>query len=517
MDSIRAYISKLHLNIFKYGTYEPLFNFLLVTALVLSINPGIISYTIYDMDEIWNYQFARRILYGFVPYKDFVMMPLPLSSQLNGWILSITNDELIIMRWIASSVAIINSLIILRILILIGKNHLMSMFYTACFLSLFLIYPKNNYSWYAVLFLTTALLFELRKVIGEHLGLLHELWLGIMLGLVTITKQNIGLAGLLASYIFLIYYSKSGIDFVRSAIFKFGGWVLIVGAEIWYLSRDVGFFSLLNSMYMNLAKFTGYAPTSSYELLSEVGIWVLAAFVLLAILASVISVVRNRNKKQKKLAILIALYSLANLAMVIPIVDWLHLIFGMPVSILAMAIVFPNQKIEAVGQKKIALIFLFLVILSSFFGHFNNHQHVADTENQINHYKNAAFPLEAKERIRDINKLILNEEARGHTVYFLNYQSTLYLIPLNQFAYRYDDIIGGGSVGETEMINKIAAEENITVIIRGIHSPKNSQETEKIEDYVRSAMRYKQSIHGFDVYEHSTYYHSSEIFQIRRL
>ena len=103
-----------------------------------------------------------------------------------------------------------------------------------------------------------------------------------------------------------------------------------------------------------------------------------------------------------------------------------------------------------------------------------------------------------------MDDLILNEEARGQVVYFLNYQSAFYLIPLNKFAYRYDDIIGSGSVGETEMINKIVGEENITVIIRGIQSPKNWQETEKIEDYVRSTMHYKHNIHGLDVYERST-------------
>lgn len=504
MDSIRAYISKLYLNIGKYGTYEPLFYFLLLAALAVSINPGIISYKIYEMDEIWNYQFARRILYGFVPYKDFAMLPLPLSAQLNGWILSITKDELIIMRWIASLVAIINSLIFLRILRLIGKSHLMAIFYIACFLFLFLQYPKNNYSWYAVMFLATALLFELRKVIGDHRSVFYELWIGIMLGLVTITKQNVGLAGLLASFIFLVYYSKSGTDFVKNAIFKFGGWIIIVGAELLYLSRDVGFSSLLNSMYMNLAKFTGYASISRQELLSEAAIWILVAFVWLAIFASLIRGIRNKNEMRNKLDILIALYSLANFVMVIPIFDWLHLIFAMPVSILAIAISFPNQKNETVGQKKAALILLCLVIFGSILGQLNNRQQITYTEPHINHYQKADFPLEYKERIRDMNNLILNEEARGQAVYFLNYQSAFYLIPLNKFAFRYDDIIGSGSVGETEMINIITAEENITVIIRGIQSPKNWAETEKIEDYVRNTMQYKQSVHGFDMFERST-------------
>lgn len=501
MGSIRAHISKLYLNISKYGTYEPLFYFLSLAALAVSINPGIISYEIYDMDEIWNYQFARRILYGFVPYKDFAMLPLPLSAQLNGWILSLTKDELVIMRWIASLVAIINALIFLRILRLIGKNHLIAIFYTACFLSLFLVYPKNNYSWYAVMFLATALLFELRKVIGDHRSLFYELWIGMMLGLVTITKQNVGLAGLFASYIFLIYYSQSGTDFVRSAIFKFGGWAFIVGAELLYLSRDVGLLSLLNFMYTNLTKFTGYASIPYRELFSNEIVWIFVASVLVAILAVLTIGVLTKNEKQRKLAILIALYSLANFAMVIPIPDWLHLIFGMPISILAFAVIFPNTEEK---RKKAVLILLCFVILCSLLGQLSNRQPIADAEIQINHYQNAGFPLEYKERIRDMDDLILNEEARGQVVYFLNYQSAFYLIPLNKFAYRYDDIIGSGSVGETEMINKIVGEENITVIIRGIQSPKNWQETEKIEDYVRSTMHYKHSIHGFDVYERST-------------
>ena len=51
-----------------------------------------------DLDEIWQYSFAKNILSGLVPYRDFNMITTPLFSFLGAIILKIVANELIIMR-----------------------------------------------------------------------------------------------------------------------------------------------------------------------------------------------------------------------------------------------------------------------------------------------------------------------------------------------------------------------------------------------------------------------------------
>lgn len=477
---------------------------LLAIAIIVVASQSNLKQSLIDLDEIWNYQFARRILYGFIPYKDFIMLPLPFSAQLNGWLLSIFGDKLITMRWIASFMAAISGLVAFRIFSLIGKNHLMAFFYTAFFLSPFFFYPKNNYNWFAILFLLIALLLELEKVLcKKRTPLCYEVWIGITLGFATITKQNVGLAGLLGSYIFLIYYAGNlcSRNLAKSAVLKFLGWASVVFVEILYLSRDTGFLWLLKNMYLSLTKFAGYASTSYLVLFSEgLIVAIFAVLIPLVILVSLIKGMRSRNEMKKNITILIFIYAIANFIIIIPISDWLHLMFGMPITIIALSTAFRSSDKVGLQQKIVTILILLLIICSCFLMNLSNGQKISN-EPELRHYEKIDVPLELREYITDLDILIKNDEASGIEVYFLNYQAALYLIPIDKFAYKYDDIIGEGSLGETETIYKLeSSDNNITAIIRGIESEKNWQETSKIEDYVRNCMTYRASIHGFDIY-----------------
>jgi hypothetical protein len=82
-----------------------------------------------DIDEIWNYQFARRILYGYIPYRDFLMMPTPLSAQINAVILYIFSDELIVHKIMGIMIASFQGIVTFKILRFIGNDILKSFIY----------------------------------------------------------------------------------------------------------------------------------------------------------------------------------------------------------------------------------------------------------------------------------------------------------------------------------------------------------------------------------------------------
>lgn len=56
---------------------------ILIIVLISTILPSYLTY-VPELGEIWNYQYARRILYGQIPYKDFGMLQLPFSAQVNA-------------------------------------------------------------------------------------------------------------------------------------------------------------------------------------------------------------------------------------------------------------------------------------------------------------------------------------------------------------------------------------------------------------------------------------------------
>ena len=51
---------------------------------------------LYSLDEIWNYGFAKNILDGLIPYKDFNMIIPPLFPYITSFVLKIFGQKLLV-------------------------------------------------------------------------------------------------------------------------------------------------------------------------------------------------------------------------------------------------------------------------------------------------------------------------------------------------------------------------------------------------------------------------------------
>ena len=69
-----------------------------VIVILIIVTSIIISKPLEDLDEIWNYNTARAIATGLIPYKDVSMITTPLLPILTAILLKITINELIISR-----------------------------------------------------------------------------------------------------------------------------------------------------------------------------------------------------------------------------------------------------------------------------------------------------------------------------------------------------------------------------------------------------------------------------------
>ena len=53
-------------------------NGLILLFLLILIAPIILTKEIGDLDELWNYNFARNVFDGLIPYRDFNMVQTPM-------------------------------------------------------------------------------------------------------------------------------------------------------------------------------------------------------------------------------------------------------------------------------------------------------------------------------------------------------------------------------------------------------------------------------------------------------
>lgn len=68
--------------------------FILLTGLFVFIKP------IGSGDELWNYNFARNIVQGNIPYKDFSIVQTPLSCYLSAGFMLLLGDGLFTFRFV---------------------------------------------------------------------------------------------------------------------------------------------------------------------------------------------------------------------------------------------------------------------------------------------------------------------------------------------------------------------------------------------------------------------------------
>lgn len=77
-------------------------NILLIAFIFISIFSVIIIKPISNLDEIWNYNTARAISEGLIPYKDISMITTPLLPMITAIFLKIIANEVIISRILAA-------------------------------------------------------------------------------------------------------------------------------------------------------------------------------------------------------------------------------------------------------------------------------------------------------------------------------------------------------------------------------------------------------------------------------
>ena len=478
----------------------------LIFGLIVLVHGFINQFQVPNMDEIWNYQFARRILYGQIPYRDFLMLNTPLSAQINALMLYLFSDKLIVMRWVAAFIAGLNGVVFFVTLRLIGKTLVASLLYTSILVLLFLLNPQNNYSWYAVLFLSLALLLEVIRLnrAGDSDKRAYDLLIGVFLGLSIMTKQNIGMAALIAALLFNLFenslYRREGGASISalfsSMLLKMVGTSIPIIAEILWLRSNQSLHAFANT-FDNISNFTSINHFA-FWFQSSYTVSLLAVLSILALVSFSQVFNWNNGVMERQLYMLLSLYALANCAMIYPMPDPAHIWFGMPLFVIAFGVTSVHLLSKAIGRAMVyCVLTVILILLLMPFQNLNKHDNY-----NLKHYELIPLHQELYKSTVTINDYILNQERSGKNVFFLNYQAPRFLIPLDKFGYRYDTLLTGdlGFKGENDVIEKLANADGAVVLIAGIPSERHRFESQAIQDYVRNNMQYTDHMYGFDIY-----------------
>lgn len=484
----------------------------IVCIFILIIAGGLVfQEELNDLDELWQYNFARNILSGLVPYRDFNIISTPFFPFLAAIFLKIFTNQLIIMR-------IYNTLIFFGILYmaykifkLLGINKCTSILSTIIMYFLFYYDLGVEYNYLILLITMLSLYIELYRLKKNSIfDCKNEIILGILIGLTIVTKHTIGvlLTGMFCLYKIIFITNKEEFNKVLKIIlFRLVGAIIPLILFLSYLIINNSFNDFVNYAILGIGKFKNNVPY--LYLLNNKNILIMAfAFVVPIFFLSFIYYIRFKNKKQKELILLI--YAITMFCGMFPIANSGHFIIyaflGIIYSIYTIYVfcrnIINNIKVKIFIKEFIKIFILLFIIVYPIKSVSNVMKIYKESykNNNIKYFNWIIIGNKTEQEIKNIDEYIMNNTKK---IYILDSAAAIYMIPIDIYNKDYDMFNKGnfGRNGEERLITEISESQNTQYLILKDVYKQNWQAPLNIINYIKVNKEKVGEIEIFDIYE----------------
>ena len=378
-------------NFIKLENIIIIFIFIIILAGIIFTRP------IEDLDELWNFNFARNIANGLLPYKDFNMVQMPLLPIVCGTILKIFGTELFYMRCMAILLSCAILFTTYEILKIIGVNKYIT---RVSILSIILLYMDHfciDYNFMVALLILITIYIEIKNI-DNKIEPKKEIALGMLVGSSILIKQTTGIVFSLVFVVYklLIIYDRNKIkQEIKRLIFRLIGILIPMFILIVYLVKNniynecidytiLGIKTFTNKIsYINLLKGT-YG--TNVQILSIV-------MPILLVYMYIKTIILKVETKEDKILFTLFSYSTASLIVIYPISDSIHFLIGiLPLEISLIYLVSQkllkldlNMEVKTILQG-FTIIFLIMLLIILAFNIYNYYVEIKG-KNYINNYK----------------------------------------------------------------------------------------------------------------------------------
>lgn len=491
-------------------------NGLLYALMLITILSIIILKPINNLDEIWNYNFARNIANGLVPYKDFNMLQMPLLPIICGVILKIFLNELIVMRIIAAFMCagiIYFSYKILNKLNVKKEVSVICVFFLGWLLKDYFCIDYNFATLFVTLIIINIEISSYKKNTNFfYLNLKTSLLIGVLAGLTLGFKQTSGLLiciATLGNKLLFVRNKNNFKIFLKDFLFRLIGILIPVILILLYLFATNSIQDFINYTIKGI---TSFSNSLSYKyLIKPNAIGILSVLVPISIIYYWIkTIIMEKNKEQYILLV----YGLGIFVIAFPISDNIHFLIGTePFIILIQSEIYnllytlykrflSNTKIKFLVYFLMCFASSIVILGSIIFSVFNliHYYNQKELLSELSHYKYITIDTRLEEQINRIDKYILNEKK---DIKILDATAAIYMIPINKYNKNYDMLLKGnlGENGEENLKQEIGESKNTQYLILKDKFNKNWQTPLDVIEYVKTNKNKIGEIEIFDIYE----------------
>lgn len=492
----------------KEKTYNLLF-FALIFIVILSV---VLLNPLNNLDELWNYNFARNIADGLVPYKDFNMLQMPLLPIICGIILKLTFNELIIMRILASLLCSVIIYITYKLFNILNIKKEISIILSFGIIALFTEVFCIDYNYATLLIVLLIIYKEIKTYKKDNVffktNWKSELFLGILAGLTVTLKQTTGIfvcAALLGNKLLFVKKKEELKAYFKAFVYRLIGIVLPICVMIIYLLVNNAFSEFISYTIKGVSGFSNYISYINLVDWNVVGI-----LSVLIPLTLIYEWIKSIIFEKDKISYIFLVYGLAMFVVCFPISDKIHFLIGALPTIIVILYEFHNLlnkickkifKNKMINDIILTFLVTFTILFSIDYTAVNLYKYWSNMDNtsNLNHYKYIMISEKLEKQIEEVDKyIVLNDNVK-----ILDASAATYMIPIDRYNKNYDMLLKGnlGFNGEDKLIQEISNSRNTRYLILKDKFNKNWQTPLDIIDYVKENKTKIGEIEIFDVYE----------------
>ena len=488
----------------KERTKAKLIDICFFIIMILLFSATVLPRNLANLDEIWNFNFARNIANGLIPYNDFNMLQTPLLSFILGGIFKIFGQELFVMRIVSIILGAGIIFVAFKILKELKLNTKWSIL-SSGLLFLFIIsdfYIDYNY---AILFITLLLIYIELKY--KNYGIRYNLLIGLLAGITILLKQSTGIiiSGITILYLIL---EKRDKETGKAILYRVLGVLIPCIILLIYLLVTNSISSFIDYCILGIGTFEN---SISYLKLLRGGdlnafLGMIAPVTLVILFAINIVNIKQKTIKQNISYLILFVFALAQFTVVYPIADEIHFKIAAFPTILVV-LYYICKKIQEIKNIKVSIFIehFMNIITISFVGVLilqavnEIYLYTQIDKSVLNHFSNIPISTTLQDRILEVDSYIQNEE---RDVYILDSEAAVYMIPLDKYNTAFDMILKGNlsSASEEGQIEKIKNIKNVVILIKNDKIALNWQTPTKVIEYIKNNLEKIGTVSFFDAY-----------------
>lgn len=523
--------------------------FLFILAIMLGL---ILKNPIYNLDEIWNYNFAHEIVRGLMPYKDINMVITPLFPYLIAGLLKIFGDELIVFRVIEALLMTSIFFITYKILNKIQGKKLYSIISVLIIIELYKDYIALDYNFLCLFFVLIIILIEINQIdknnndtilnkktdksnsdvaLNKQVGPSNEkiildkkieILIGVLAALTICTKQTIGIFISLVSMIepFLINCNNNNRkNALKRSLLRLLGIISVCILFAIYLILTKSFNDFINYAVLGIKTFNNYLGYENVLGSEHFYIRLIAAifpvyFVVSTVFLIILRIDLIKNKvevvKYKNIILkMICLKVMGDglLIIIYPISDEQHFLIGIYVLIIEFLAIIGcllNREKIKYCITTIEIIFICLLVYNlTGMTKINFETYIKSNKiAELKHYHFIPSYNQNEMPIKLLSDFIIKNEQKGYNVKIVDSMAAIFKIPIDSYDKNYDlpQVGNIGKDGEDGLIKEIENSHNTMYLILDDEYSQNWQALNKTINYIKENCEEKGKIAFYKVY-----------------